>query len=169
MARESHKASNRLCDAIAANKTKYMLLMHGRCPKGTEIRSRSECSAAAAYLNLSDTVVSSFSSRRIVSILPPPHCFDQGGSLTFNSASFFGSCSRTYRCLCKTQLPGVSRDFVGLCFPLAPEIYLIEHTNCPFDYSKAFEARPLPKGYGDKVYVGVQCCRGVNNAARHQR
>ena len=160
MAHRSHKASTRLYDAIAENKTKYIILTHDRCPKGTEIRSRSECNAAAAYLNLADTAASSFYSKPPFSKedeydyytyakykfdSAPRYCFEQGGSLLFNSGSYGGSCSRTRRCLCKASLPGVSCDRVGLCLSLDPKVFdwtyltfihsnidtLLDHGRCP--------------------------------------
>ena len=76
---------------------------------GTELKSLSECSAAAAYLMLTDTSASSYtySYRRSY----PPFCYYEAMILKFNSGSHTGSCSSSRQCLCATEA-GVSLDYL---------------------------------------------------------
>ena len=88
--------------AVAAIKGAYIVLSRGKCPSGTEITSRSACSAAAKYLSLGDTSAVSdgqYSEHYSISS-DPPFCYYEGGELKFNEGSNSGSCSELDLCLC---------------------------------------------------------------------
>ena len=77
----------------------YQILTNGRCPSGSEIKSLSECSAAAKYLNLYDRSASSDNQPNGVSY-DPPFCYHEGSQLKFNGGRNYGSCNLQDRCLC---------------------------------------------------------------------
>ena len=88
-----------LCLCTFVGGTRYVLRTSGRCPSGTEIRSISECSAAATYLNLGDQWASYDNQYRVS--YDPPYCYYEGGSLKFNDyGRNTGTCSSSDRCLC---------------------------------------------------------------------
>ena len=91
---------------VAGSKPPYVLFRQGQCPLGTEIKSSSACSAAAAYLKLADTSASSYSSSSSHGNSYPPFCYYEGGQLKFNSGSHTGSCSSSRQCVC-TRKSGV--------------------------------------------------------------
>ena len=76
-----------------------MVLMHGRCPKGTEIRSVSECSKAAASAKLGDTGAMWDEHPRGTDD-DPPFCYLEYGALKFNAGRNTGFCSKFDQCLC---------------------------------------------------------------------
>ena len=78
---------------------KYALAKNGRCPKGTEITSQSDCSAAAQYLKLSDTSAQYDGQKNGVSY-DPPFCYFELGALKFNGGRNTGSCTQIDQCLC---------------------------------------------------------------------
>ena len=83
--------------AYVANQ-KYQVVYKGRCQSGFEIKSISECSAAAKALNAPDTPASSDGLYGNYS--NPPFCYFKHGQLKFNAGSNRGSCDQAYACLC---------------------------------------------------------------------
>ena len=83
--------------AYVANQ-KYQVVYKGRCQSGFEIKSISECSAAAKALNAPDTSASS--DGLYGNYNNPPFCYFKHGQLKFNAGSNRGSCDQTYACLC---------------------------------------------------------------------
>ena len=83
--------------AYVANRA-YLVLYSGRCQSGFEIKSISECSAAAKALNAPDTSASSDGLYGNYS--NPPFCYFKHGQLKFNAGSNRGSCDQAYACLC---------------------------------------------------------------------
>ena len=77
----------------------YALAKKGRCAKGTEITSQSDCSAAAQYLKLSDTSAEYDGQKNGVSF-DPPFCYFELGVLKFNGGRNTGSCTQIDQCLC---------------------------------------------------------------------
>merc|ERR1712159_404185 len=100
----------------------YQLLSNGRCPPGREVKSLSECSTAAKYLNLYDQSASSDNQPHGVSY-DPPFCYYEGNQLKFNGGRNTGSCDSYDRCLCKasattTTTPGCGDPYYkgdGFC------------------------------------------------------
>ena len=78
---------------------KYALAKNGRCPKGTEITSQSDCSTAAQYLKLSDTSAQYDGQKNGVNY-DPPFCYFELGQLKFNGGRNTGSCTQVDQCLC---------------------------------------------------------------------
>merc|ERR1739848_276220 len=79
---------------------KYELVYHGRCQSGFEIKSISECSAAAKALGASDYSVESDGDDRSNS--NPPFCYYNAGKMKFNAGNNKGYCSsqKAVVCLC---------------------------------------------------------------------
>ena len=77
----------------------YHLWSNGQCKSGHEIKSLSECSAAAKYLGLNDQSASSDNQPYGVSY-DPPFCYYEGGQLRFNGGRNYGPCTSSDTCLC---------------------------------------------------------------------
>merc|ERR1712159_604252 len=82
----------------------YQLLSNGRCPPGREVKSLSECSTAAKYLNLYDQSASLDNQPHGVRY-DPPFCYYEDHQLKFNGGRNTGSCTTSDRCLCAERLP----------------------------------------------------------------
>ena len=88
----------RMCACVGG--TRYVIRTSGRCEYGTQIRSSSECSAAAKHLNLYDQSVSLDYQYRASH--DPSGCYYEGGSLKFNNyGGNYGYCSSYDKCVCK--------------------------------------------------------------------
>ena len=74
-----------------------MVLMYGRCPKGTEIRSVLECNKAATSAMLGDTSATWTHARG--TNVDPPFCYYEDGELKLNSGRNTGFCSSSDVCL----------------------------------------------------------------------
>ena len=71
---------------------KATVVKQGQCPKGTEIKSLSACSAAAKYLKLQDASAESDVQNGVrVRHTDPPFCYYEAGSLKFNGGGNTGS------------------------------------------------------------------------------
>ena len=100
----------------------YTTWYKGRCPSGTEIKSISECSAAAKALGAPDFSVSSDGDRGSNST--PPFCYYhyQSGGMKFNAGNNKGYClsQQGVICLClaapTTTTPQFSKSYSG-AFP----------------------------------------------------
>ena len=84
-----------MCACVANQK--YQVVHNGRCQPGFEIRSISECSAAAKALNALDFSVSSDGNYGSNSF--PPFCYYNNGKMKFNAGNNKGYCSSVI-CLC---------------------------------------------------------------------
>ena len=80
--------------------TRYVIRTSGRCASSTQIRSSSECSAAAKYLNLYDQSVTLDYQYRASH--DPNGCYYENGYLKFNNyGGNYGYCTSYDKCLCK--------------------------------------------------------------------
>ena len=87
---------------VGSNRT-YQVVYSGRCQPGFEIKSLSECSAAAKFLDA--TGISASSGGLYGSNSHPPFCYYKNGQLKFNAGNNRGSCNRAYACACLKALP----------------------------------------------------------------
>ena len=88
---------------LAATKYAFSIVLEGRCPNGTEIKSLSGCGIAAQYLKLADTSATSDGQHSEYYSMDnhPPFCYyDQADQLKFNEGSNSGKCSKSDLCLC---------------------------------------------------------------------
>ena len=88
---------------VVTHTGRYYILDHSRCPYGYEIKTASECSAAAKYLKLYDTSATVVRDGKTSDInFDPPLCFYEG-YLKFNAdvINSAGDCSSSATCLCK--------------------------------------------------------------------
>ena len=86
----------------------------GRCQDDREIKSLSECSAAAKYLNLSNHTAS-WDNHPFGVHYDPPFCYYEGGQLKFNAGNNTGFCGYMDTCLCagppSTTIPPTTTAF----------------------------------------------------------
>ena len=76
----------------------YTMWSKGRCPSGTEIKSISECSAAAKATGAPDKSASFDGLHGSNS--DPPFCYYKNGEMKFNAGNNKGYCQQSYACLC---------------------------------------------------------------------
>ena len=74
-------------------------MKNGDCPRGEEIKSLIECSAAGRYLNLQDVSASMDGQDGGVSY-DPPFCYYENNMLKFNAGRNSGLCTSTDICIC---------------------------------------------------------------------
>ena len=86
------------CVAARAQHT-YRMITHGNCPADFKIDSLWECSVAAQYLSLPDTIAASDGQTRVS--YDPPNCYYEGGELKLNDGTNSGSCTSSDQCLCR--------------------------------------------------------------------
>ena len=88
--------------AYVANQ-KYQVVYKGRCQSGFEIKSISECSAAAKFVDAPDTSVSSDGNHG--SKIDPPFCYYKKGKMKFNAGNNKGICQSSQLSVCMCVAP----------------------------------------------------------------
>ena len=101
----------RVCACVGSKQPKYTTWYKGRCQSGLEIKSISECSAAAKALGA--PVTSASSDGLYESNSDPPFCYFKHGQLKFNAGNNRGSCDQAYTCLCLTAPPDFGATYHG--------------------------------------------------------
>ena len=86
-----------MCAYVGSNR-QYQVVYSGRCQPGFEIKSISECSAAAKATGAPDKSASS--DGKYGSNSDPPFCYYKNGEMKFNAGNNKGYCQQAYACLC---------------------------------------------------------------------